>query len=115
MIQALMTLVLMTLALMTGHNMTNTMRKLFEKLASFKAEDYCHFIISMLIIQIGIKVLMFLGAAQAIAIWLSLLAACTAGLSKEFADSKVPGDKFDSRDLLADAIGIAVGLALSLI
>lgn len=91
------------------------MRKLFEKLASFKAEDYCHFIISMLIVQIGIKVLMFLGASQAIAIWLSLLTAGAAGIGKELSDSKVPGDKFDGRDLLADAIGIAVGLALALI
>ena len=53
--------------------------------------------------------------AGSINIWLGIGLAVGLSVGKEYGDSKAPGNKWDWYDILADVIGIVIGLLLVLI
>lgn len=83
--------------------MKETIKRIINKLKN--KDKLLHFIVNLIVVlSIG---------------WINLPLAIglAAGLSigKEYGDSKAPGNKWDWYDILADAIGIVIGLLLVLI
>lgn len=83
--------------------MKETIKRIISKLKN--KDKLLHFIVNLIVVlSIG---------------WINLPLAIglAVGLSvgKEYGDSKAPGNKWDWYDILADAIGIVIGLLLVLI
>lgn len=83
--------------------MKETIKRIINKLKN--KDKLLHFIVNLVVVlSIG---WINLPLAIGLAVGLSL--------SKEYGDSKAPGNKWDWYNILADAIGIVIGLILVLI
>ena len=79
------------------------MKKIYNKIAnflcSFTSDRYVHFIVCMILVQLVSLLIPF---------YYAMLIVFILGLSKEIYDSKQEDDKFDTKDLLADSLGIII-------
>lgn len=79
------------------------MKKVYNKIAnflcSFTSDRYVHFIVCMILVQLVSLLIPF---------YYAMLIVFILGLSKEIYDSKQEDDKFDTKDLLADSLGIII-------
>lgn len=83
------------------------MKEILKKIVNFlkQSDKLKHCLVNLLAMLI----------AGSINIWLGIGLAVGLSVGKEYGDSKTPGNKWDRYDILADAIGIVIGLILVLI
>ena len=83
------------------------MKEILKKIVNFlkQSDKLKHCLVNLLVMLI----------AGSINIWLGIGLAVGLSLGKEYGDSKAPDNKWDWYDILADAIGIVIGLLLVLI
>lgn len=83
------------------------MKEILKKIVNFlkQSDKLKHCLVNLLVMLI----------AGSINIWLGIGLAVGLSLGKEYGDSKALGNKWDWYDILADAIGIVIGLILVLI
>lgn len=85
------------------------MKEILKKIVNFlkQSDKLKHCLVNLLVMLIAGSINIRIGLAVGLAVGLSL--------GKEYGDSKAPGNKWDWYDILADAIGIVIGLLLVLI
>lgn len=83
------------------------MKEILKKIVNFlkQSDKLKHCLVNLLVMLI----------AGSINIWLGIGLAAGLSLGKEYGDSKAPDNKWDWYDILADTIGIVIGLILVLI
>jgi uncharacterized protein YfiM (DUF2279 family) len=90
------------------------MRRFFTYLASFRQDQYCHFIVCMMIAQLTAKICKAFGVSSIFASIVGFATAMLFGFGKELIDKQTPGDCFDWSDIKADAYGALLGSVLEL-
>lgn len=98
---------------------TKIMSSLYNKVAaflcSFPSDKYVHFIVCLIGTFLLAALIHFIGATVIVSTIISAVVFFLIGVAKELVDKYYRGEIFDKKDLLADLIGLIVGIVLYLI